>query len=95
MSKDRVNVVCPCCQASLVLDRKTGLVIHSEKKKLDYSLDDALKEEESRRKKSDELFAKAFEDEKARQQNLEAKFQEALDSKDELDEPVRRPWDFE
>jgi len=79
----------------LIVDGKTGLVIHSEAMKSGYSFDEALEKEKERKAKSDELFAQAFEDEKHRRANLEDKFQEALNSKDELDEPAPRPWDLD
>lgn len=79
----------------MVVDAKTGLVIHHEARKSTYSFDEALQKEKARREKSDELFAKAMEDEKKRQDSLEEKFQEALQSKDELDEPPPRPWDLD
>lgn len=93
--RQRVEVDCPCCHAKLVVDGKTGLVIHSEAKKSGYSFDEAFEKERERKAKSDELFAKAFQDEEHRRATLEDKFQEALDSKDELDEPPPRPWDLD
>ena len=81
-------MVCPSCQANLTVDPKTGLVLHAEGKKPDYSFDEALDQLQSRKDKSEELFQKAFLDEEKRKQNLEEKFQEALNSKDELDEPL-------
>lgn len=93
--QQRVEVVCPCCQAKLLVDGKTGLVIHSEAKKSAYSFDEALEKEKERKAKSDELFAKAFRDEEQRRASLEDRFREALDSKDELDEPPPRPWDLD
>jgi hypothetical protein len=79
----------------MVVDAKTGLVIHHERQRSAYSFDEALQKEKARKEKSDELFAKAFEDEKKRQDSLEDKFKEALQSKDELDEPPPRPWDLD
>jgi hypothetical protein len=96
MTKEkRVDVVCPCCQAKLVIDGKTGLVIHSEAQKSVYSFDEALEREQARKEKSDSLFAQAFENEKRRQASLEDKFEEALKSKDDLDEPPPRPIDLD
>jgi predicted nucleotide-binding protein (sugar kinase/HSP70/actin superfamily) len=83
----RIQVVCPSCQAKLTVDPKTGLVVHAEGKKPDYSFDEALDQLQTRKDKSEELFQKAFLDEEQRKQNLGEKFREALDSKDELDEP--------
>ena len=83
----RIQVVCPDCQSHLTVDPKTGLVVHVEGKKSDYTFDEALDHLQTRKEKSEELFQKAFLDEEERKQNLEEKFQEALESKDELDEP--------
>ena len=90
----RLLVTCPCCQAKLEIDRSTGLVIHSENRKVDYSLEDAVKQEHEKRSRADELFAKAFADERSRHQSLEEKFQKALEAKDELDDPTR-PFDLD
>lgn len=95
MDKNRTEVICPCCQAKLVIDTASGLVLHSETKKAAYSFDAAVKKEQERKSKSDELFARAMQDEKRRQSNLEERFKEALRSKDELDEPPPRPFDFD
>jgi uncharacterized Zn finger protein (UPF0148 family) len=95
MAKMRIEVICPSCQTKMVVDPKTGLVIHSEHKKPDYSFDEALEKERSKREKTDELFSRAFENEKKRKASLEEKFKEAMDSKDELDDPGIRPWDLD
>lgn len=96
MSKEdkKVNVVCPCCQATLVVEPTTGMVLKSQAKRPDYSLEEALQKEKRRKDKADEMFAKVINDEKRRHASLEEKFRKALDSKDELDDPVR-PWDFD
>ena len=90
----RIEVICPCCQATLTVDPKTGLVLHSEGKKTGYSFEQALEQVKARKEKADELFDKAFLDEKRRHEALEEKFREALKSKDELDEPAK-PWDMD
>jgi len=93
--QQRINVICPSCQTRLVVDPKTGLVIHSEHKKPEYSFDEALARERAKKEQSDEMFSKAFEEEKRRKAKLEEKFKTALDSKDELDEPSIRPWELD
>ena len=90
----KVEVVCPCCQATLLVDSKTGLVLHSREKKSDYSFEKGLEEVKRRSEKSEELFEEAFQQEHQRQQGLEEKFRQALNSKDELDEPPRL-WDLD
>ena len=95
MSEERIEVTCPCCQAKLLVDSTSGLVLHTLSKRSAYSFDDALQKEKDRKSKSDELFAKAIEDEKRRQVSLEEKFNAAVRSKDELEEPPPRPFDLD
>jgi tetrahydromethanopterin S-methyltransferase subunit B len=90
----KLEVVCPCCQATLTIDAKTGLILHSREKKTAYSFDDALQQVKKKKEMADELFQKAVSDEKRRKDSLEEKFQQALDNKDELEEPSR-PWDMD
>ena len=78
----------------MVVDPKTGLVLHSDKTKSDYSFEAALDQIQTRKEKSDQLFEKAFQDEEERREGLEGKFREALESKDELDEPPN-PWEMD
>ena len=92
--KNRLKVTCPCCEADLLIDTATGLVIKSQEKKLDYSLQSAIRREAERKSKADQLFADAFQNEQDRHASLEDKFKKALEAKDELDDPTR-PWDFD
>ena len=92
--ENNIEVMCPSCQTTLLVDTKTGLVLRSSEKRSDYTLETGLAQFQDRKRKSDELFNRAFENEKQRQQSLEDKFKQALESKDELDEP-QRPWEFD
>jgi hypothetical protein len=53
-----------------------------------------LQQVKKKKEMADELFQKAVSDEKRRKDSLEEKFQQALDNKDELEEPSR-PWDMD
>ena len=90
----RLKVQCPECGCRLHIDSKTALVIRSERKKTDYSFESALEKIEARKSKADQLFSQAMDDEKRRHASLEDKFQEALRSKDELEDP-KRLWDLD
>ncbi|MEE8584930.1 MAG: hypothetical protein V3T83_08770 [Acidobacteriota bacterium] len=94
MAKQRIHVVCPCCQAGLTVDPESGLVLKSDQKKSEYSFEDALERHKSFKSTADDRFQKAFESEKQRTESLEKKFQEALASKDELEDP-KRPFDWD
>jgi len=89
-----MEVVCPCCQTTLWVDSKTGLVLHSQEKKSDYSFEKGLEEVKRRSEQSEELFEEAFQQEHRRRRGLEEKFRQALDAKDELEEPPRL-WDLD
>jgi predicted nucleotide-binding protein (sugar kinase/HSP70/actin superfamily) len=96
MSKkgQNIEVVCPCCQATLLLDSATGLVLHSAEKKSGYSFESGLESVRQRKEKSEQLFEEAFQKEEQRRRSLEDKFRKALESKDELDEPPS-PWEID
>ncbi|MFB3904171.1 MAG: hypothetical protein ACE15E_12015 [Acidobacteriota bacterium] len=91
---EKYEVVCPCCQATLTIEAKTGMILHTREKKSAYSFEDALQQVKKRKEMADDLFEKAVSDEKKRKDSLEEKFRQALDMKDELDEPTR-PWDVD
>ena len=91
---EKLEIVCPCCQTTMTVDAKTGLILHTREKKTAYSFDDALQQVKKKKEMADEIFQKAVSDEKRRKDSLEEKFQQALDNKDELEEPSR-PWDMD
>ena len=91
---EKLEIVCPCCQTTLTVDAKTGMILHAKEKKSAYSFEDALQQVNKRKEMADDLFNKAVTDEKRRRDTLEEKFQQALDMKDELEEPTR-PFDLE
>ncbi|HXK58325.1 MAG TPA: hypothetical protein PLP42_00385 [Acidobacteriota bacterium] len=90
----KLEVICPCCQATLTIEAKTGMILHAREKKSAYSFEDALEQVKKRKENADQLFQKAVMDEKRRKDTLEEKFQQALEMKDELEEPTR-PWDMD
>ncbi len=92
--KKHLELTCPCCNTSLIVDASTGLIISNQGKSPEYSLEEAFKAETVRKKQADALFSKAFSDEEERRKSLEKRFEKALEVQDELDEPVR-PWDYD
>lgn len=91
----KLNIKCPCCQATLTVDANTGLVLNSREHKKNFSFDEALRNEEEKKDKADELFARAVEAEEKRAGELENKFKSIMESRDELDEPPPRPIDLD
>jgi hypothetical protein len=89
--KSELEVVCPCCKATLVVDTNLRRVIsHQEPERGDKpELDEAariLAEEAARR---EALFQKSIEAEKTRDDALSRRFEEAL--RQASKEPIKRP----
>ena len=86
-----MEVICPCCEAKLKVDKKTGEVIWEEKKqKTMPSLADMVKDHDFHLKEQESLFKKRSEVEKDRNRLLEEKFKEAQKNVDKSkDIPLR------
>ena len=89
--KSELQVVCPCCQSTLVVDTNLGRVVsHVEPDRGNKpELSDAqriLAEEAARR---EALFQQSVESEKTRGDALSRRFEEAL--KQARQEPITRP----
>ncbi|HEX5069311.1 MAG TPA: hypothetical protein VFV78_03775 [Vicinamibacterales bacterium] len=85
------EVVCPCCQSTLVIDQGLRRVVrHVEPERTDKpKLDEAhqiLAQEKARR---DALFEQSVQSEKTRGDALSKRFEEAL--KQAKDEPLSKP----
>jgi len=91
-TKSGVEVLCPCCGATLKIDTELGKVLHhtapprpSSAPDLDHAAQ-LLAKEQARR---EALFQQSTEDQKIKSDLLDRKFQEAL--KEAKDEPITRP----
>src|ERR1043166_209019 len=89
--KSEIEITCPCCQATLVVDTNLGRVVsHNEPERGDKpELSDAqriLAEQERRRAA---IFQQSVESEKTRGDALSKRFEEAL--KQAKQEPVTKP----
>ena len=89
--KSELEVQCPCCHATLVIDLNLGRVIsHAEPERADKpELSDAQRilAEEARRREA--IFQQSFESEKNRGDALARRFEEAL--KQAHKEPITKP----
>ena len=94
--KSELEVTCPCCQATLVIDTNLGRVVsHKEPERGDKpELSDAqriLAEQAARR---EAMFQQSVDSEKTRGDALSKRFEEAL--KQARQEPVTKPMrDFD
>jgi len=89
--KSEVEVTCPCCQATLVVDTNLGRVVRHEEPERGNKpeLNDAqriLAEEAARR---EAMFQQSVESEKTRGDALSRRFEEAL--KQARTEPITKP----
>ena len=89
--KSEIEVACPCCQATLVIDLNLGRVVsHKEPERGNKpELSDAqriLAEEAARR---EAIFQQSVDSEKSRGDALSKRFEEAL--RQAKDEPITKP----
>jgi hypothetical protein len=89
--KSEIEVTCPCCQSTLVVDLNLGRVVgHKEPERGDKpELDEAhriLAEQAARR---EAVFQQSVESEKTRGDALSKRFEEAL--RQARDEPITKP----
>ena len=91
------TVICPCCEATIVVDAQTGAIIsHQEKAKPLASFEEMAKELESRKKVRDQVFSQELGSMKDRERLLEEKFREAMKrAEKDKDTPYRNPLDFD
>jgi hypothetical protein len=96
---EQAKITCPCCRATLVVDRDTLAVLYHEEhreKVSGASLDAALKELKEKEKQMTSRFQQAVADEKQRRALLGKKFAELQKhAADHPDERPERPFDFE
>lgn len=94
------KITCPCCQATLVLDRETlGILYFTEHrvKAGGASFEKSLQDLKAKEKQKSSRFEQAMEEEKQRKALLGKKFQELRKQADTNpdDRPPLRPFDFE
>jgi hypothetical protein len=99
-SDETVKLICPCCQATLVVDRDTMNILYADEhreKAGGTSFNQALEELKAKEQKKSNLFQRAVADEKQRRALLGKKF-EQLQKKaaEEPDAPLPpRPFELD
>lgn len=89
-------VICPCCNAQLTLDVKTGAVLwHQPAPKETLSLAGMVKELELRKRETAERLEREKASLKDRQRVLEEKVREAMKHVDKDGKPLTRPIDLD
>jgi tRNA 2-selenouridine synthase SelU len=94
---EKFSIICPCCEAALVIDAQTGAVLsHEEKKKAHGSFDDLRGEMDKQKELREQLFAQEMSSQKDRERLLEEKFREAMKrAGDDKDVPFKNPLDLD
>jgi len=89
--KSEIEVTCPCCQSTLVIDLNLGRIVgHKEPERGDKpELDDAHRILAEQAAKREAVFQQSVESEKTRGDALSKRFEEAL--KQARQEPITKP----
>jgi len=89
--KSEIEVTCPCCHSTLVIDTNLGRVIsHQEPERADKpELDQAASILAAQAERREAMFKQSMEAEKGRDDALTRRFEEAL--REAKREPVTRP----
>ncbi len=92
---DSIEIICPCCEATLVADRSTGEVLLHRAKvvKRHGSLESMVSELESKKSEISKRFQKEMDSQKDRGRILDARFREALERADKSDTPMPNALD--
>ncbi len=95
----RWTVICPCCEATLIIDGQTGAIIsHQEKVKPVASFEEMAKDMQRQKQTRDQVFAQELSSQKDRERLLEEKFRDAMkraDKDKDKDKPFRNPLDVD
>jgi hypothetical protein len=94
---EKLSVICPCCEATLTIDAKSGAVLsHEEKTKKHGSFEDLRGELDKQKALREQLFAQEQQAQKDRERLLEEKFREAFKrAEGEPNKPFKNPLDLD
>ena len=95
----KLEILCPCCEARIVVDQATGVVIAHEAKKdpkTAGSIAEIMQDLAAKKESSEKLFEREMSSMKDRERILDEKLQEALrKARESKDEKLIRPIDLE
>ena len=93
----RYTVVCPCCEAAIIIDAQTGAIIsHEEKSKPLASFEEMVKGLDKQKQMREQIFQQELGSMKDRERILEEKFREAMKrAEKEKDKPWVNPLDVD
>ncbi len=92
------EITCPCCEATLVVDRLSGEVLLHKAKEVrgpGGSLESMVAGLESQKTEAAKRFDRQIESQKDRARILEEKFKAALEQAEKSDEKYVNPMDYD
>jgi len=91
------EIICPCCEAAIVVDRISGQVLlhKAKERKSGGSLESMVAGLESQKSEMEKKFDREMASQKDRSRILEEKFREALERAEKSDKPVVNPMDLD
>ncbi len=92
-----LEILCPCCEALIVVDRLTGeILLHKKKEsKTGLSLESMVANLDSQKSELAKKFDKSMESQKDRARILEERFKEAMKKAESSDEKYINPMDMD
>jgi hypothetical protein len=96
MTEGCLEITCPCCAATIVIDARSGAVIsHEAAQKPMRSLEEAAGEVARGKKRAEDRFSRAMSERGRQSEILDRKFRKAFEKAAEDDEPPKSPFDLE
>ena len=94
---NNLEVLCPCCESTLVIDRVTGEVLLHKKKAAGpgQSFEAMVSQLAASKSEMEKKFDKGIESQKNRGRILEERFREAIERADKDDKPPVNPFDLD
>ena len=94
---NRFTVICPCCEATVIVDAVTGAIIsHEEKQKPLASFEDMARNLDKAKQTREQILAQEMSSMKDRERLLEEKFREAMKrAEKDKDKVYRNPLDMD
>ena len=91
------EIVCPCCEATIVVDRLSGeVLLHKAKEKRTAgSLESMVAGLDAQKSEMEKKFEREIASQKDRSRILEEKFREAMERAEKSDKPVVNPMDLD
>jgi hypothetical protein len=92
------EITCPCCEATIVVDRLSGeVLLHKAKETRGHggSLESMVAGLEAQKSEAAKRFDRQLESQKDRARILEEKFREALERAEKSDEKFINPMDMD